>query len=680
MKASAPLFPRPVSPIDTRPLSPTPSDVEASDSGPEINPEDRAAKRQRIERIAQQYLSGQQILILSAGLKGPFHKNWPNPWEKRRKSKQADGLVIDETPRCAAAPERKKRKTQEGTEAATHDALAGRGTTRVNSEKERALLGDGSSLVEVGVGEQLTLGKNPAFKEWVENTPQTAQPLKGILKADTKPTPPNETWLKRTAASRRPSNPSPSTLAIEAQTPPDPAKRIATSFPQYTPSHLETALFSTPTEPSNPPMHTGFTPINKSKKPMFFMQPPDKALAINTDKADSSEMKVRRKPRHVDFAAITSPTRPKHINELGVTPRPKAKGKALSPAGGGKGERLTTEPPVVAQRPAVPRPEQHQQRPVSGDMGNPPKAAKHCAATPIAMPDRPWPPHANSQVLNAHNNHNKRESLGSNISTQAEVLKAQQLFQAEIPSPEKGLPYLPSLAPVGSLFGSKISGVATLTGTKVAPTLYPSSPPHQGDNTSADDRGDSPDTDVISTQELMDAISPFTFSTVKKRQRTGSFTKHASFTQIPSKQTSFALDGANGAFGKMGLDMETSPEIEDPGPPPQERKEKRAPTTNREPVTPTKAAPNLPNAVANHPPPSAASSIAAEKSPTKKFDDSNNSDSEEEMNNCIEDISNYLEGWDLEAELKRVAAAAKQDGGPAVTANKKGILSGGGWR
>jgi allantoicase len=47
---------------------------------------------------------------LSAGLKGPFNNKWMNSWEKRKKrGKLVDRIVVNETPKCAAAPEWKKR-------------------------------------------------------------------------------------------------------------------------------------------------------------------------------------------------------------------------------------------------------------------------------------------------------------------------------------------------------------------------------------------------------------------------------------------------------------------------------------------------------------------------------------------------------------------------------------------
>lgn len=53
------------------------------------DPEQRAAKRRRVEAIAAQYLRGRPPVILTAGLRGPFDPdNWKNPWTKPTKEKR----------------------------------------------------------------------------------------------------------------------------------------------------------------------------------------------------------------------------------------------------------------------------------------------------------------------------------------------------------------------------------------------------------------------------------------------------------------------------------------------------------------------------------------------------------------------------------------------------------------
>jgi hypothetical protein len=65
-----------------------PKDVIENVSREHIDPEEQAAKRQRIEKIASQYLKGRVPVILSAGLRGPFDNGWKNPWAKPKKAKR----------------------------------------------------------------------------------------------------------------------------------------------------------------------------------------------------------------------------------------------------------------------------------------------------------------------------------------------------------------------------------------------------------------------------------------------------------------------------------------------------------------------------------------------------------------------------------------------------------------
>ncbi|KAF3490834.1 uncharacterized protein GIQ15_00351 [Arthroderma uncinatum] len=79
-----------ISSISFDPLSPTSSDLVIGSSDSESDRDDaaRAAKRRRIERVAQDYLQGHPPFILTAALNGPFDDGWVNPWRKVRKQHQ----------------------------------------------------------------------------------------------------------------------------------------------------------------------------------------------------------------------------------------------------------------------------------------------------------------------------------------------------------------------------------------------------------------------------------------------------------------------------------------------------------------------------------------------------------------------------------------------------------------
>ena len=82
-------YPRPVSPFSLETCEPPADDVISQDlpaSDDELNDAERTAKYQRIEKLAESYLQGRPLFLLSASLKGPFDQGWRNPWRKDRNS------------------------------------------------------------------------------------------------------------------------------------------------------------------------------------------------------------------------------------------------------------------------------------------------------------------------------------------------------------------------------------------------------------------------------------------------------------------------------------------------------------------------------------------------------------------------------------------------------------------
>ena len=70
---------RPVSPLNLETCSPPTSDLcndSLLGSDDELNDEERAAQRRRIEKLAESYLQGKPLFILSASLRGRFDEGW----------------------------------------------------------------------------------------------------------------------------------------------------------------------------------------------------------------------------------------------------------------------------------------------------------------------------------------------------------------------------------------------------------------------------------------------------------------------------------------------------------------------------------------------------------------------------------------------------------------------------
>lgn len=111
--SKVPIYPRPVSPLSAESLYLEPQEIiyETSQPSSDDDSHARAAKRRRIQKLGEQYLRGDGLHILSAGLQGPFHSKWKNPWGKRgRATKRA----VAEIPETAGRPVNKLQAQRSG--------------------------------------------------------------------------------------------------------------------------------------------------------------------------------------------------------------------------------------------------------------------------------------------------------------------------------------------------------------------------------------------------------------------------------------------------------------------------------------------------------------------------------------------------------------------------------------
>lgn len=85
-------FKRPTTTVDCEPLPLASEDVLYPGSDKDESIEEQEARRRRIELQAQHCLQGRELLILSAHLRGPFADGWINPWaRKRKRNERRDG-------------------------------------------------------------------------------------------------------------------------------------------------------------------------------------------------------------------------------------------------------------------------------------------------------------------------------------------------------------------------------------------------------------------------------------------------------------------------------------------------------------------------------------------------------------------------------------------------------------
>lgn len=78
-------FKRPIPTVDCEPLPLASEDVLYPGSDKDESIEEQQARRRRIELQAQDYLQGRELFVLSAHLRGPFADGWINPWARKRR-------------------------------------------------------------------------------------------------------------------------------------------------------------------------------------------------------------------------------------------------------------------------------------------------------------------------------------------------------------------------------------------------------------------------------------------------------------------------------------------------------------------------------------------------------------------------------------------------------------------
>lgn len=190
-------FRRPTSPVSLEVCSPSADDIVSDGvlgSDDELEEDARNAQRQRIEKLAEAYLQGAPLFILSASLKGPFDQGWVNPWKKKRKALNAaedsSDPVVQETdprPRKQFHHESHESSRRTETSVALSDAHSEGSLASSRHQKSRKPLQDKRS-------------RNSAS---VQGTPKRTVPwtgdaqLNSELRNSSIARPTDDNWLKR---------------------------------------------------------------------------------------------------------------------------------------------------------------------------------------------------------------------------------------------------------------------------------------------------------------------------------------------------------------------------------------------------------------------------------------------------------------------------------------------------
>lgn len=165
-------------------------------SDDELDEDARFARRQRIEKLAEAYLQGTPLFILSASLKGPFDQGWVNPWRKARKPERSHNGVEDSAgPVVQETDPRPRHQFHEPPEGSRHASPsvppsdAPSETSRVSSKRRRAHKPSQDKKGQVSVSSQ---GTPRRTVPWTADTQLNSQ-----LRDSSVARPQDDKWLKR---------------------------------------------------------------------------------------------------------------------------------------------------------------------------------------------------------------------------------------------------------------------------------------------------------------------------------------------------------------------------------------------------------------------------------------------------------------------------------------------------
>ncbi|KAL1971337.1 hypothetical protein VTN77DRAFT_289 [Rasamsonia byssochlamydoides] len=567
---------RPTFPLIFEELSTNDSDIDGVlGSDDELDESTRAAKRRRIEKLGESYLQGKPLFIASAALRGPFDDGWVNPWKKQRKQRQAspshfkksdsrtkaacvEGRVIPET-------DEKKRATKELS------------ATMVRSNRPGDIVRKGSSVIsdpatdnhrgsEVSNPREASVASgassNARKKQrrslpWVDNTTESTKPEPSssdrIFRND---------WLRKDKK----------TINIRDVDPPkSPTPLYAgrrDSIQEITrkSSHTVTAPISSRNGPPWPPDLRGAkrlkpSPRNSSNSSHVSGLSPrgdthDTVYSPIADEADTSRLQRNSSiaPAGLDVPVTSSvyivppsshlpefkyrrPKNPGRHEESSLSPskwrRPAGRDRAgLTEPQGATGVEHSKGLPSPARGSPDPKhdltyPNNHGGRPDSTRLrasigpgveltgsGNPPSNSTGSERIPSAQVvpgnsglfDRMISLHS-TEVHGDRDRQNGLEDDDAQLSTQAALLLAQKSFQDDLATPESRIqPKSAASHPDPPPSANKITPFSHINTTSE----------RHGDNVPMTTRTEG--FQPLNTQAMIDAVTPFTFSTSKKSE------------------------------------------------------------------------------------------------------------------------------------------------------------------
>ncbi|KAL4977651.1 hypothetical protein BDW66DRAFT_132145 [Aspergillus desertorum] len=537
---------RPVSPLALETCAPLHSDSDTSrlaGSDDELDEAQVSAQRRRIEELGEAYLKGRPLFILSASLRGPLDKGWVNPWKKKRRndSGPTEQRVIPET-------NSRKRRHHHSPPVGLHPKSSA--TPRASSHADTP-----RKLVPV-----IHCRDRPTRAELSAAGSQSPRFTRNVA-TDTR-------WLKKDKVSIRfpdidpPTSP---TTGIPSRQP----KRSGTtgthstsrsgtaghsassSRVQQTKPSVHHTSSPRPRRETNAALSDGHRPGPKSKKVDTQSGNEGGSIHVVSSSSQLPKFEYRLKQRHEIIAKAEGRPGPKRTEdnsgeaaaiEIGREQPPQESPPELSPdpdaERNSENSLFLTNVSTTSENPPAAKPDKaavSQTKSSTTNENNLPSAQY--------APGNPPPPDNITSlysiaVSKAASNRTEEQNDGQQFSTQAALIMAQRSFQNDLRSPE----YTPLTS------ARKRRASQSLNNQSPNPvSITPFHKMNAPDRDNVDGPGDRENGGVpmASTQYMIDAATPFAFSTEKKAGfRTLSSGKDKLKTK-KRKTTSFALPSSS---------------------------------------------------------------------------------------------------------------------------------------
>ena len=521
---------RPTSPLLYEPLYTPPEGILYPGSDEEATPDEREKKRIRVEVQGQQYLNGRPLFIQSASLRGPFEKGWVNPWQSNERK---HGVDIRRFPQAS-------EEAQVGTIGfATTDLRAGTvdlvndlpsnvrerslsktdRITRNGYDEVKRLSQQGIRLAKTVDG-QLQAKKLSqeavarAIKEDQKKTPSRLMPYVSEV------VPGNDAASSAALVAAKAPKPKPSPHAVPSSTyQPEFQYHYARKRTSTSASPQRAPFVDAPEQPQARPRSDSSSSSGSSAFAEALEAAQEKAASksfasskSSSPATDGRETKVVKGSRQALRRLTFTPSGGAKLASARTSSRPSSRSSAAGP---GKKDMEHRDKPPSDNPPSLVRTstKSSAQSRSNGDRSRNSIIFPEAQTDPIAHPPIAQAPSGPStDFLETGKQSPKVSGYDEgdsylDLSTQAAVLKAQRSFQAEVVSALTPLrPKKEESSPIG--FTSRKAEITSVSrGTRKAEAANA-----QLLRSSASD-----DEEPMSTQEMVDAISPFAVTTVKKR-------------------------------------------------------------------------------------------------------------------------------------------------------------------